>query len=339
MTDRELASVLGVSGERGRKFSGYLNVADHPDGSPEKLPFVLLNGKERGPCLWLTACEHGDEVLAAASVIEFMAGLDPRKVKGQVVAFPVIASPAFNIKYRYSPGDSFDFSRAWPGFANGALAQHVASILMELMVEQADYVINVHDGLPGRLMPTPYIIATYDTPDQWETTFRGFTESLLLEKIVHWIGRSTERGARTATMMAALWRAGVPSVVPEVGPNTKEGLAAGINGYRNAMRFLGMLPGTPERLPSYRAFPDVVHVFPSRGGVFTSLVELEEEVKEGQVLATIRNFDGTITERLVSPADGIIIAKWILPMIGTGDFSAFEVATFAEFKKSWPGER
>jgi len=256
-----------------------------------------------------------------------------------VVAFPVLASTAFNIKHRFSPIDSYDFSRAWPGFKNGWLAQQVAAHLFELMVEHANYVIDVHDGLPGRLMPTPYIIVNYNTKDQWESIFKGFTESLLLEKIVHWVGVSTERGARTATMMTALLNKGVPCVVPEVGPDTKEGIAAGVRGYGNAMKYLGMLEGEPERLTKYSAFADVVHVFPTRGGVFTSCVELNEKVKEGQTLATIRNFDGTNTEELVAPTAGVIIAKWTLPMIGSGDFAAFEVATFAEFKKPWPGER
>ena len=76
-----------------------------------------------------------------------------------------------------------------------------------------------------------------------------------------------------------------------------------------------------------------------RGGVFTPYVDLSEEVKEGQKLASIRNFGGEITEELVAPADGMIIAKWMLPMIGSGDFAAYELATFEEFGQSWPGER
>jgi predicted deacylase len=142
-----------------------------------------------------------------------------------------------------------------------------------------------------------------------------------------------------STMMAALLDKGVPSVVPELGPETKEGLRAGLRGYENCLKFVGMLPGKPERLAAYRAFPDVVHIFPRRGGVFTPVVDLSEEVKEGQELASIKNFDGEVTEALVAPADGMIITKWMLPMIGSGDFAAFELATFEEFGQSWPGER
>jgi uncharacterized protein len=339
MPTSELPSVLGVSSQRGTKSAGYLTVADHPDGSPERLPFVFVNGKEEGPCLWLTACEHGDEVLAAASVVEFMSTLDPKKVKGQVAAFPVLASTAFNIKHRFSPIDSYDFSRAWPGFKNGWLAEQVTAHLFELMVDHADYVINVHDGMPGLSDLIPYIIASYENEKQWEAGLKEFTESFLIEKVIHWIGRSSGRGARTATMMSALMKESILTFVPEIGPDAKTGIATALRGFRNSMRYLGMMEGTVERLPQYRAYPDVIHIFPTRGGVFTSNVKLNDEVKPNQKLASIRNFSGEITEELVSPVAGVVIAIWTLPMIGSGDFAAYEIATFEEFNELWPGER
>jgi len=332
-------SIEGITAKPGTKATGYLKVGEHPDGSAETLPFVLVNGRGEGPCLWITACEHGDEYLSAASVVEFISQLDPKKVSGQVVAFPVLDSTAFNIKRRFSPIDSYDFSRAWPGFKNGWLAQQVAARLFELMVEHADYVIDVHNGMPGIAEVTPYLIAGYERKEQWNDGLKGFAQSFLFDKIIHWVGKSTERGARTSTMMAVLLKEGIPSFVPEVGPDTRTGLEGALRGYENSMRYLGMLPGEVKKLAKYHAFPDVIHVFPTRGGVFNSYVALDETVKEGQKLASIRNFSGGFTEELVSPADGVIIAIWVLPMIGSGDFSAYEIATFEEFKKPWPGER
>ena len=88
--------------------------------------------------MWLTACEHGDEVLSTASVVEFASHLAPKTVRGKLVAFPVLASTAFNIKHRFSPIDIYDFSRKWPGFANGWLSQQVTAKLLDLMVDDAD---------------------------------------------------------------------------------------------------------------------------------------------------------------------------------------------------------
>lgn len=323
----------------GTKASGTLQVAEHPDGSPEELPFVLVNGELEGPSLWIAGCEHGDETFATATIIEFLAGLDPTKVKGQVVALPVLDTTAFNVKRRFSPIDSYDFSRAYPGFRNGWLAQQVAFQITELMVENADYVINVHNGIPGLINLTPYCVATYEKPEQWESMLKDFTESFLFEKIIHWIGSSLERGQRTSTMMATLLKKGIPCFVPEVGPDTKKGIEDGARGFENSMRYLGMLDGKPKKLPKYRSFTDVILIFPTRGGVFNSYVRLDEEVKAGQKLASIRNFSGQITEELEAPAAGVIVALWANPVIGSGDFLAFELATFDEFKRPWPGER
>jgi uncharacterized protein len=329
----------GVSAAPGMKAYGSLSVAEHLDGSPEKIPFILANGTADGPSLWITGCEHGDETLAAATIIEFMSGLDPSKMKGSIVAMPVLDTTAFNVKRRFSPIDSYDFSRAYPGFPNGWLAQQVTYKLMELMRENADDVINVHNGIPGILDVSPYCVATYNKKEQWEGGLKDFTESFLFDKIIHWIGMSTERGARTSTMMSELLKHDVPTFVPEVGPDTKGGLKTGIRGFQNSLRYLGMLPGKAQKLKKYHSFPDVLHIFPTRGGVFTSYVALDDEVKKGQKIASIRGFRGDITEELVSPADGVVVVVWTNPVIGSGDFAAFEIATFKEFKQPWPGER
>jgi uncharacterized protein len=331
--------IEGVCAKPGTKAHGYLPVAEHPDGSTENLPFVIANGAAGGPVLWITGCEHGDETLATATIIEFISRLDPRRLRGTVVAFPVLDSTAFNVKRRYSPIDSFDLSRAYPGFANGWLAQQVTHKLVGLMSESAEYVINVHNGIPGILDVTPYCVATYEKQEQWDSSLKDFTESFLFPKIIHWIGTSTERGARTSTMMTTLLKKGIPTFVPEVGPDNEGGIRTGVRGFQNALRFLKMSPGAPRKLPRYDSFPDVIHIFPTRGGVFNSFVKLNDRVKAGQKIASIRSFTGEITEELESPADGVVVVVWTNPVIGSGDFCAFEIATFKEFKRPWPGER
>ena len=157
----KLSSLDGVPIQPASRTTGIIKVAEHPDGSAETIPFVVVTGAEEGPSLWITACEHGDEVLSASAVVEFMSSLDPSRVKGQVVAFPVLDSTAFNIKRRFSPIDSYDFSRAWPGFKNGWLAQQVAARMFELMKVHANSVIYVHDGMPVLAELSTYMIACY----------------------------------------------------------------------------------------------------------------------------------------------------------------------------------
>lgn len=333
----------GVTATPGTKAHGHLKVAEHLDGSPERIPFILANGVKTGPTLWITGCEHGDETLATATVIEFMSRLDPTELSGRVVALPVLDSTGFNVKMRFSPIDHIDFSRAYPGMANGWLAQQVTHRVMELMIPSANFAINVHDGIPGRLDVSPYCVATYNDLAQWNDGLKDFTESFLYRKLIHWIGASTERGERTTTMMSTLMAEGILNFVPEVGPDTRSdtrgGLKTGVEGFENSLRYLKMLPGEAKKLDEYQSFPDVLHMFPTRGGVFQPLVALDEVVKKGQKLSQTRSFTGEITEELVSPADGVIVTLWTNPVIGSGDFCAFEIATFEEFTQDWPAER
>ena len=110
-------------------------------------------------------------------------------------------------------------------------------------------------------------------------------------------------------MMSTLMKRDIPTFVPEVGPDTKGGLKTGIRGFENSLRYLGMLPGKAQKLKKYQSFPDVIHIFPSRGGVFTSYVALDDEVKAGQKIASIRGFRGDITEELVSPKVAETLAR------------------------------
>jgi hypothetical protein len=339
VTDARDLSLAGVAAKPGEKKTGYLKVAEHPDGSPERIPFILVNGKGNGPTLGLVGGEHGDEVLGSAAVVEFVSTLNPNRVAGRVLAFPSLDSTAFNIRRRFSPIDNFDFSRAWPGFRNGWLAQQVASQFFNVLVEHADYVIDVHDGMPGLAEVTPYIVTGYHNRAEWDASLKDFAESFLIDKIDLWDIGATARGLRDRSLIANLVKRGIPCFVPEIGPGRQAGLDLAIRGFTNTMRYLGMLDGEPQKLPAYQVFPDVIHIFPTRGGVFTSHVELDDAVTQGQKLASIRNFSGEITEELVAPADGVIIAKWILPMIGAGDFSAYEIALYELFKAKWAGVR
>ena len=53
-----IAGPAGGGRNQARRRRGLLKVAEYTDGSAEKVPFVIVNGKADGPSMWLTACEH-----------------------------------------------------------------------------------------------------------------------------------------------------------------------------------------------------------------------------------------------------------------------------------------
>lgn len=323
-----------------QKSSGLLKVAEHLDGSSETIPVVVANGHEDGPCLWVMGCEHGDEMLATATLIEFVAQLEPEGIRGSVVVLPVLNSTAFNVKQRYSPLDHFNFALGWPGIENGWLSQQIAYKLFGMITEQADCVINMHNGLFATMNIAPACVTYYESEEQYNGKLRGFVESFLFERIIHWVGEKERppTAKRSGAMIAALLDKGIPSFVTEVGPDMENGVPAGLRGLSNAMKYLEMQDGTPEFLPKYKAFYDNVHVFPTRGGLFAPKVKLGQPVEEGDVLATIKGFDGQVSEILRAPADGEVLVLWKAPLIGSGDESAVDMGLYERFDRPWPRE-
>lgn len=329
-----------ASAERGRKGAGLFPVAEHLDGSEETIPVVVVNGAEDGPRLWVIACEHGDEMLATATLIEFVRQIDPKKVRGSVVVLPVLNSTAFNVKLRYSPLDYYNMALGWPGIENGWLSQQITHKVFGLMSKQADFVINMHNGLQASMDIAPAVITYYESEAKYRKMLKGFVESFLYRRVVHWFAERKEGAVarRSGSMMAALYDVGIPAFVPEVGPDMKTGLPGGVRGLFNSMKYLKMLAGKPQVLPRYDVIRDNLHIFPTRGGMFTPRVRLGQRVKKGQVLGTITGYDGTVSETLVAPADAEVLVLWKNPLIGSGDESAMDLGLFEKYSKPWPRE-
>jgi hypothetical protein len=329
-----------ASATPGTKGAGLFPVAEHLDGSEETIPVVVVNGAKSGPRLWVTACEHGDEMLATATLIEFVRQLDPSKVRGTIVILPVMNSTAFNVKLRYSPLDHFNMALGWPGIANGWLSQQITHKLFGLMSKQADFVINVHNGLEASMEIAPAVVTYYESEAAYRERLKGFVESFLFRRIVHWLNEPKEGAVakRGGSLMAALYEIGIPAFVPEVGPDMKTGLPDGLRGLFNSMRYLKMLSGKPRRLPRYDTIRDNIHMFPTRGGLFTPRVRLGQRFKKGDVLGTITGYDGNVSETFTAPADGEVLVLWKAPLIGSGDESAMDLGLYKKFTTPWPRE-
>lgn len=329
-----------ASAGRGQKVAGLLPVAEHLDGSEENIPVVVVNGVEDGPRLWVIGCEHGDEMLATATLIEFVSQVNPSNVRGSIVVLPVLNSTAFNVKLRYSPLDHYNMALGWPGIENGWLSQQIAHKVFGLMSVQADFVVNMHNGLEHTMNIAPAVICYYESEERYREKLKAFVESFLYKRIVHWFSERKEDqvAKRSGSMIAALYEKGIPAFVPEVGPDVASGLPGGVKGLFNTMKHIRMLPGKAQSLKRYDVIRDNIHMFPTRGGRFIPRVKLGQRVKKGDVLGTIKGYDGNISETLIAPADGEVLVLWKAPLIGSGDESAVDLGLYERFTKPWPRE-
>ena len=90
-------------------------------------------------------------------------------------------------------------------------------------------------------------------------------------------------------------------------------------GYRNVMRYLGMLPGEPEAVGE-RLYPvDQFVVHARRGGLLRLKIGIGDEIRQGQEIAEVADLFGEVVERIHAPGDGIARLIWGHKAVNTGD--------------------
>lgn len=84
----------------GTKKTDYLPITNRPDRTMVSIPIIIVNDKEDGPTLVVSACVHGDEHEGTLAVINLSRMLDPAKMKGAVIGVPVLHIDAFHAMRR-----------------------------------------------------------------------------------------------------------------------------------------------------------------------------------------------------------------------------------------------
>ncbi|MBI2951874.1 succinylglutamate desuccinylase/aspartoacylase family protein, partial [bacterium] len=139
---------------RGRKETGWLNVASRPDGGDWRLPFLCVTGAKAGPTLLVIAGVHGDEYEGVEAIPEIFSRIDPRSLRGALLMVPVCNVPAYEAATRSSPLDGLNLARVFPGDENGSVTQRIAHWITERLLKGADLLIDLHSGGVTYHMPT-----------------------------------------------------------------------------------------------------------------------------------------------------------------------------------------
>ena len=118
-----------------------IELTELADGTRVSIPLDLINGAQPGPCLYLGAAIHGDEVDGVGILFRALADVDPKRLRGSVVCVPVQHPLSFHADHRLpisqfmkSPLDQApaDAWACFPGMHGGSLAQGLAATLFEM---------------------------------------------------------------------------------------------------------------------------------------------------------------------------------------------------------------
>jgi len=317
----------GIELVRGKRSETRLRVLELADATWLELPVIVLRGAKPGPVFYLGAAFHGDEVNGVDIATRFAGEVNLAQLRGTLIVVPAQNPLALQAQHRYFVGhflkSPLDQSPAdpwvsFPGDADGNIAAQIAHTLFDRLMRHARYLIDIHTPTTGgryapfAFLPPPDIGAAAEAA---EAMAKIFGADFIL---------STREGLYVSEQSphVVLARRGATAIGIELGEGGRLERAVseqGLKGLRNVLRSVGMLPGAIESLGDGRVIRAMHVVRARRGGLVERRVELKDEVREGDILATITNIFGEQTEVIRAPISGPIVRIATFPIVSAGE--------------------
>jgi predicted deacylase len=260
------------------------------------------------------AAVHGSEVIATIAILDLLNKLDPRQMRGNLIAVPVLNRIGFELQDRGSRYDGKDILRLFPGKRNGSISQQIAYVYFEEVVRQANVMIDFHAG--GRTAYERYVCFAADrNPDQLseiEQKRHKLVVAFGLDSAAYF-----PRGIFAGTESEdAFEEAGTVLFTPELGGGTgwyqngADNVRDAERGIWNILKAMRIIEGEFETDGSeciiYNA--GVVLWKPPADGLFIRKKEFGEFVEEGEIYGTLQDpYTGQELAHLINPKAAIVI--------------------------------
>ena len=280
---------------------------------PVRIPFLAVSGKKPGKCLNIVSGIFGDEYTGMEAIYRLFRELDPDDICGQIIAVPMANTPAFSLISRTGP-DSLNMNRVSKGRPDGFLTEKIAHFLIEKVIGHADYAVEIID------IGMYYTITAFaGVPKKGEEHSFDFAKAYGADLL--WVGSASPNVFRNAVT-----EKGVEVFMTQLGGEGRcrgENVEFELRGLTNILKYLQMIKGKPENLPSrYRLF-DSFWVHSHTGGIFRPNIRLRQEVKKGEIMGNIYNLLDQELEVIKAPFDGIVIGYRSVPCIHPGDWTVW----------------
>lgn len=297
-----------VTAEPGTTARGGIFCATAANGEPVEIPVIVVHGAHPGPVLAVGAGIHGDEYDSQQAVRELAAATDPATLHGTLVAMPCINTSAFAAATRESGVDHLNFNRIFPGDREGSLSMRLATTFIDEVVPVTDVFVDLHTG--GQFGDITALAVVQRGHEEIARELGMAAGHPIIWKGGNWAG----------TARSSFLAAGKPAVTLETGGGTfrREVVARHYDSLVNIMRYLHMTDGEAVLRDSYEAV-NATFARASAGGFYLEAAQPGDVVTEGTELATIVDHFGEVRERVLAPADGVVLWMRKIRTINPGE--------------------
>lgn len=284
------------------------------------MPVHVIRGKKDGPCLFISAALHGDEINGIEIIRRLLRQKTLKQLKGTLITVPIVNVYGVIQHSRYLP-DRRDLNRCFPGSETGPLASRIANLFMTEIVSKCDAGIDLHTGALHR-SNLPQIRANLDHEET--------------SRLAHCFGVPViiDASVRDGSLRQAAAERGITTLLYEAGEALRFDelcIRAGLRGIMNVMRTLDMLPKStrPTKVMEPFVASSSSWIRAPESGLLRAVADLGNRVGKGDLLGYISDPFGINEVEVISTRTGIIIGRTHLPLVNEGD-ALYHVAHFSE---------
>jgi predicted deacylase len=277
-----------------------------------------LKGNEKRICV-VTGI-HGDELEGQYVCYELIKKINEniQFLNGIVDIYPALNPLGIDSVHRGMPTFDLDMNRIFPGSENGAMAEHVASKIIE-DIDGADMCIDLHSSNIF-LREIPQVRVSEHIAEKLVPYAKLLNTDFIW---VHPVATVLE-----STLTYNLNNKNIPTLLVEMGVGmkiTKEYGEQLVKGIFNLMKEMNIWKGEvePVRDAIISMEKEVEFINAKASGIFMPCVDHLDAIKKGDSMGEIVNsLTGEIEEKVISPCDGMIFTLREYPVVYEGSLIA-----------------
>lgn len=285
----------------------WLKMIDDGMSQPVCVPVIIAKGNNPSPVLGLIAALHGNELNGIKVIQDVIEKINVDSLNGTIIAIPGVNGISIP-QHRRRFIDEEDLNRNFPGKEKGNRSQQYAWKINTKILSKIEYLVDMHTASFGR-ENTLYVRADLNDESIAQMASMQDADIILNNKGVP---STNEQIAATRTMRAEAMLKGIPAITIEYSnPQVyqPEIIKRGVRGIENLMGWLQMT----NQKHSHSAAPTICKksywIYVEEGGYLEVTVDLNQKIKQGELIAIMRNPFGDILHKYYCPEDGIVIGK------------------------------
>jgi predicted deacylase len=309
----EVIKIRDITVEPGAKEHVWITIGQMLDGSPYRIPLILINGKKPGPKLLVGACVHGDEVIGTEAIKTVAKTLTPDDISGWFIGAPITNIASYlslaRVDLLETPIGENNMSAKWrTGTLDGSMTERAAAFFRDEVISLAEYYVEIHSSAQGSFnSPRAIICGDYAEIDPVvrkrvdEIGVACNFEVIFKPETTAWKGMYFP----PSTFFE---ESGVAKIVLETGAApTITDVETIREGIRNIMKQTKMIPGEPNLKNEQTYCGRLMALRADSGGIFRATAQLRDRVKQGDKLGEVTDVFDNVIEEIIAPADGIVV--------------------------------